>query len=305
MWHILLERFPNEDSLAKTGLSLASSCRFCYASTETLAHLFLHCPYSHSLWDYFSSLLEFISIFQLSPLDFFISAISWKASPQVGNLWLKAVVQIFWATWYARNPLIFKDCFIPLISSIAFIHTTLKDCNRLNIGGMHNKQSDLLLRHRLQVRPRLSRAPRIIEIYWRPPPLGWIKVNKDGACLGSPGPSSCCGVFRNHRGFVKGCFASPLGIMHAFEAELSVVIKAIEYAFGFGWHNLWIECDSSYMVSLLSCRSPNVPWRFLSSWRRCLVYLTSMKIFVSHIYREGNQVGNSLASHGLSLAQNS
>ncbi|KAK3205880.1 hypothetical protein Dsin_019926 [Dipteronia sinensis] len=76
------------------------------------------------------------------------------------------------------------------------------------------------------------------------------------------------------------------GILHAFEAELSAVINAIEYAFDFGWHNLWIECESSYMVSLLSCRSPNVPWRFLSFWKRCLVYLTSMKIFVSHIFRE-------------------
>ena len=90
--------------------------------------------------------------------------------------------------------------------------------------------------------------------------------------------------------------------MHAFEAELSTVIKAIEYAFDFGWSNLWIECDSSYMISLLSCRSSIVPWRFLSSWRRCLVYLSSMEIFVSHIYREGNQVADSLVSHGLSVA---
>ncbi|KAK3224810.1 hypothetical protein Dsin_004672 [Dipteronia sinensis] len=199
MWRILLGRLPTEDSLVKAGMSLASSCRFCYASTETLAHLFLHCPYSHILYDYFSSLFRVHLNFQLSPLEFFISAISWKASPQV------------------------------------------------------------------RPRPRPSRAPRIIEVYWHLPPPGWIKVNTDGASLGSPGSSSCGGVFCNHRGFVNCCFASLVGIMHAFEVELSAVIKAIEYAFDFGWHNLWIGCYSSYMVSILSCSSLNVPWRFLSS----------------------------------------
>ncbi|KAK3224168.1 hypothetical protein Dsin_011193 [Dipteronia sinensis] len=169
MWRMLLRHLPTEDSLAKAGLSLASSCQFCYALTESLAYLFLHCPYSSGLWDYFLSLFRVHLSFQLSPLDLFISTISWKASPQVGNLWLTTVVQILWAIWYARNRLIFEDCFIPLISSISFIHMTFKDCNRLNIGGMHNTQSDLLPLHRLRVRPCPPRAPRIIEVYYRPP----------------------------------------------------------------------------------------------------------------------------------------
>ncbi|KAK2658407.1 hypothetical protein Ddye_004940 [Dipteronia dyeriana] len=38
------------------------------------------------------------------------------------------------------------------------------------------------------------------------------------------------GVFRTCRGFVKGCFATPLGVCFAFEAELAVAVYAIDYA---------------------------------------------------------------------------
>ena len=50
---------------------------------------------------------------------------------------------------------------------------------------------------------------------WHPPHPCWLKVNTDGAYLGLPGHSGCGGVFSNRRGFVKFCFASPLGIYHA------------------------------------------------------------------------------------------
>lgn len=40
----------------------------------------------------------------------------------------------------------------------------------------------------------------------------------------------CRGVFRTHRGFVKGCFAKPLDILYALEAEFMWVIYASPYA---------------------------------------------------------------------------
>ena len=57
------------------------------------------------------------------------------------------------------------------------------------------------------------------------------------------------------------------------------------------------------MVSLLSLRSVDVPWKFSFSWQHCLYYLSSMSVHVSHIYREGNAVADCLTSHGRSLAQ--
>lgn len=65
-----------------------------------------------------------------------------------------------------------------------------------------------------------SKAPKVVPIYWLASTAGWIKLNIDGAVAGSTGSVSCGGVFRIPRGFIKGCFYSPFGILSAFEAEL-------------------------------------------------------------------------------------
>ncbi|KAK3184210.1 hypothetical protein Dsin_031496 [Dipteronia sinensis] len=100
-----------------------------------------------------------------------------------------------------------------------------------------------------------SKAPRILEVNWRPPPPGCLKVNTDGAAFGSPGLAGCAGVFRTCRGFVKGCFAIPLGVCFAFKVELVAAVHAIDYAWTFGWRRLWLESDLTFVVDTLCSRS--------------------------------------------------
>ena len=58
---------------------------------------------------------------------------------------------------------------------------------------------------------------------------------------------------------MKGCFAILLGRVFAFEAELLAASLAINFAWKYGWHRIWLESDSTYMVQLLSSRSKLVP----------------------------------------------
>ncbi|PON53282.1 Ribonuclease H-like domain containing protein, partial [Trema orientale] len=78
-------------------------------------------------------------------------------------------------------------------------------------------------------------------------------------------------------------------------------IHAISYAHDFGWTNLWLECDSSYLVTLLRARSPSVPWRWKPAWLRCIDRISNMNFHVSHIFREGNTVADILASRATSF----
>ena len=82
-------------------------------------------------------------------------------------------------------------------------------------------------------------------------PSGWIKVNTDSAAFGSLGLADSAGIFCTSHGFVKGCFAIPIGIGFAFEAELAATIHAISFAWEKDWHALWLEMDSSYLVAFL------------------------------------------------------
>ncbi|KAI9157503.1 hypothetical protein LWI28_023591 [Acer negundo] len=122
------------------------------------------------------------------------------------------------------------------------------EANCLHIGCMHNCIDDLLILHRFGLQGRPSKAPVIKSVIWSPPAPGWIKVNTNGAAIGSLGFGGCGGIFWNCRAFVKGCFTIPLGQVFAFEAELLAASLAINFAWKYGWYRLWLESDSSYVV---------------------------------------------------------
>ena len=82
--------------------------------------------------------------------------------------------------------------------------------------------------------------------------MNWIKIDMDATTNGAHGPGGCGGVFRTHRGIVKGCFDSPLRVLYVCEVELTGVIHTVLHAKQFGYNYFWFECDSSYVVNLLS-----------------------------------------------------
>ncbi|KAK3188308.1 hypothetical protein Dsin_027869 [Dipteronia sinensis] len=90
------------------------------------------------------------------------------------------------------------------------------------------------------LRGRLPHVTVIKSVVWSPLSPGWVKVNMNGADLGSPG--------------VRGCGVS----------------MAINYAWINDWRRIWLESDSSYVVQLLSARSDKVQWCVWQAWHGCL-----------------------------------
>lgn len=126
----------------------------------------------------------------------------------------------------------------------------------------------------------------------------WIKCNSDGASLGNPGVSSCGGIFRDFEGTCLGCFVEPLGTLTSYQAEMCGALRAIEVAAENHWTNLWLETDSMLVVHTFR-NSSLVPWQFRNRWNNVQVTLTCLNCIVTHIFREANHVGDSLANFGL------
>jgi len=141
---------------------------------------------------------------------------------------------------------------------------------------------------------RLRPAPAIKELWWSPPTPEWTKINTNGSAAGSLGPASYEGVFRRYR---CCCFTSPLSIPDVFEAKL-FGFKALEVAQSNYWFSLWIEAGSVYLVELVRNHSRDVLWRFHVAWTRSLELLEFILFYVSHVYREGNQLAGCLVSNG-------
>ncbi|KAH6760822.1 hypothetical protein C2S51_017771 [Perilla frutescens var. frutescens] len=95
-------------------------------------------------------------------------------------------------------------------------------------GFMQNDVANLVILKKLHVAPRPASAHLPILVSWRPPPLGWIKINTDGSSQGAPGIMCTGGVFKRTDGSVLCCFHTSEGVGFAFIAELLAVIVALE-----------------------------------------------------------------------------
>ncbi|KAK2664369.1 hypothetical protein Ddye_002943 [Dipteronia dyeriana] len=164
-------------------------------------------------------------------------------------------ITVFWAVWFFRNQATFEDDKIVFADALSLLWHSVGEADSLQSGTMKNSVDELQILQRLHVSGRPPKAPHILEVNWRPTPSGCIKVNTDEAAFGSLG---CAGVFRTCMGFVKGCFAIPLGVCFAFKVELVAAVYTIDYAWTFGWRRLWLESDSTCVVDILRSRSRKV-----------------------------------------------
>ena len=58
---------------------------------------------------------------------------------------------------------------------------------------------------------KMQRSRVVVNVRWNKPPVGWFKLNTDGASMGNPGKAGGGGLIRDSAGFwVKG-FSRSLG----------------------------------------------------------------------------------------------
>ncbi|MCH81776.1 ribonuclease H protein, partial [Trifolium medium] len=152
------------------------------------------------------------------------------------------------------------SCHHCLSTVLAMINSTASLAGNYTSVNSSAAISDFIILKQINVSIHHPTPVNIVEVIWSPPLSGWIKVNTNGASLGSTGQGAYVGVFRDSNGFSSGCFAMNLGIANSLFAEIMGIILAIECACDKGWSRLWIESDSQ--VAILAFKSCNIiPWQ--------------------------------------------
>ena len=100
---------------------------------------------------------------------------------------------------------------------------SIREADLLQTDMMQNSIDELLALQRLRVDGHPAKALRVLEVIWRPPPPGWLKVNTEEATSEGPGLAGCASIFCTCRGFVKSFFAIPLDVYFVFGAKLIVM----------------------------------------------------------------------------------
>ena len=288
LWRLAHLKLPMDENLQSRGCTLVSICVLCYKSAETSFHLFFECEYAAALWNWIGSLLN--CTFQVQSVAEILNCIPAACSPQARDVFISDIVHVTHAIWLARNAIWFDGRRLPLHTVKNNILKSVSLSGSLSEGNCI--PSDITLLENFHAPPSFRKFKDIISVVWKPPTVGWVKVNTNGSVINSS--ASCGGIFRDHRGTFMGCFASNLGAISVFEAELQGIIIALENAARFNWKNIWVESDSSSAV-LAFKNSDLIPFRLRNHWHNCQLGIT---VVCSHIYREGNCCADRLGALG-------
>ncbi|KAL2531794.1 Uncharacterized protein Adt_05145 [Abeliophyllum distichum] len=131
-------------------------------------------------------------------------------------------------------------------------------------------------------------------VFWRTPPVGSYKINTDG-CV-KDGFASGGGIIRDSSGQCIRAFFSFYGDCTILEAELRAIRDGIILAQRLGLSVLWVESDSTLAIHCIT--KGGGPWHIQATIRHIRHLQALDRDTITHIYREGNQVADLLASEG-------
>lgn len=94
---------------------------------------------------------------------------------------------------------------------------------------------------------------------------------------------------------MQGYFCFLLAVVYAFEVKFVVAIHMVSYIELFDWKKLWLESDSTYMITLFQTNSFLMSWRWYPTCVDCLERITCMKFCYSHIFKDDNSIFNIIA----------
>jgi ribonuclease HI len=298
-WRLMHDKMPTDENLILRGCIITSMCNLCHKHVETTFHMFFQCEFAVKLWSWLAGCLNLTIQFTTMEDMWRLCEMNW--SPQSKVTLIAAIINLLNTLWFVRNQARFHDKLISWRSAISLViaNTSLTGNHTKKLSSNSIRDFTFLKQFRISIHH--PRAPVLKEVLWQPPLLNWYKCNVDGASQGNPGNASCGGIFRDSAADFVQAFAEPLGTVTSYFAELNGAMRAIEIAFHHGWHNLWLETDSSLVVAAFSNPNNLVSWRLRSRWTNVLTMLRQMNFMVTHIFREGNQAADLLANHGLNL----
>jgi ribonuclease HI len=299
VWRLMHDKMPTDENLMIRGCAIPSMCNLCNKQEETTFHIFFQCDLAVKIWSWLAGCLNITIQFTSMEDMWKLCELNW--SPQSKITMTAAIINLLNTIWFVRNQARFNNNLISWRSAISLIiaNTSLTGNHTKKISSNSIRDFSFLKLFKISIHH--PRAPILKEVLWHPPLLNWIKCNIDGASNGNPGNASCGRIFRNFvSDFIYG-FAEPLGIASSFVAEISGAMRAIEIAFQNNWTHLWLESDSSLVVTTFKNPDKLVAWSLRNRWKNVLAMVSQMTFMVTHIYREGNQAADLLANHGLNI----
>ena len=281
-------------------------CVFCSNHIENTDHLFLHCSFAKTIWNWWLDIWGLNWVFPCFLYEAFNQWLFYGVPPFLKKVWNAIFSIIIWSIWKERNSRIFRNTSSP--------HNLIQDLilTRLSWwikgwGSSFPYSCDEIIRNPRALSWNLPRPSAVMvlpnhSLQWSPPSLDSIKWNVDASVNPNYPMSAIGGVLRNNMGHFMCVFSSPIPPIEINSAEIMAIYRAIQITMAY--KNLknakvLIESDSANAVRWCNEDSGG-PWNLnfqLNSIRNARK--NRMAIEIIHKGRSSNMVADLLAKQGL------
>jgi ribonuclease HI len=142
---------------------------------------------------------------------------------------------------------------------------------------------------------------------WTPPPIGFIKINCDGASKRNLGPVGFGVILKNSNGEILHLVVGYLGFNMNNVAEIWILLRGIKIEKDHNYDKIIAEGDSQIIVQLITkILHGEHPQEVSPSWRISglledfgSLLRPNLTIIPSHVKREENRVPDFLANEGV------
>lgn len=160
-------------------------------------------------------------------------------------------------------------------------------------------KGDLSIASHLGLATKAILVKPLVLVYWKKPPLEWVKFNTDGTFCASNALAASAGVVRCSEGRVLKCFQHYLGKRSIQYAELFSILTGIKVCKEMGITKILVESDAFNITEALNHSSNSNCWTLLHLYLFVQELAKDTNVRYTHILREGNSVADALAKDSL------
>ncbi|KAE8791101.1 Long chain acyl-CoA synthetase 9, chloroplastic [Hordeum vulgare] len=166
------------------------------------------------------------------------------------------VLLIFWRSWYVRNHLVHSKPAPPLMVSMRFLQDYVASLSRISDGSSQDliKGKQSLCFNKA---PTKRDGEIVPAVPWKPPLIGWVKLNTDGSYSEDAGAGAGM-ILRDYLGAIVFSSCRTLySCRDPPEVELRACMEGISFAIQRSNLPILIEMDSSTVVAMISSVEPD------------------------------------------------
>ncbi|XP_019200243.1 PREDICTED: uncharacterized protein LOC109193865 [Ipomoea nil] len=281
LWLVKHGRILTNAERARRHLTSNDFCFRCAGKREDMDHIFRECPAARQIWSLSLHTQMVEKLRTLSWQEWFTVNLHGAATHGFDDGWPERFGNRLWWLWHWRNDEVFNHHHISVEQKIDWLRRYDAE-----VAGAFAKK-----------RRPLNRKPMTVEtsVASRKPPSDWVKINVDGSCRRNK-IASCGGALRNDRGDWLCGFTYKIGRCSIEVAEAWGVLHGLCMARHWGATKIILECDSKSTIESLR-RKKDWHGQVDNIGRLCLSMATQFsEVRFEHIYREQNQLADSLAT---------